>query len=136
MNITVPLHVRLLLTRTLLAAWVLFISAFNSLRASSTHPGNPADTIHTVSIKKLQATKKYQVRLFADARNQALFFYASGNSKKIFQLYVFDMEGRLVNQANIRNRETTVIRDFSKGNFFFEVFSNDERIENGKLEIN
>ena len=48
---------------------------------------------------------------------------------------LFDMDGRLVSQTQIRNRETTVLTNISEGNFLFEVFTDDERIENGQVII-
>ena len=36
---------------------------------------------------------------------------------------------------NIKNKETTVIDNIEKGNYLFEVFSDDERIENGQVII-
>ena len=64
-----------------------------------------------------------------------LFFSASGEQGKVYQLFVFDMDGQLIKQANIRNRQTTVINNIDKGMYSFEVFSDDERIENGTLSV-
>ena len=67
------------------------------------------------------------------------FFSASGPVKdgdgKVYQLYLFDIEGNLIKQANIRNKQTTVLNNLEKGTYVFEVFSDDERIENGQLFV-
>jgi hypothetical protein len=73
--------------------------------------------------------------LYPDARQQVLFFSANGGNGKVYQLFLFDMDGRLVSQTQIRNRETTVLTNISEGNFLFEVFTDDERIENGQLKV-
>jgi hypothetical protein len=73
--------------------------------------------------------------LYPDARQQVLFFSASGENGKVYQLFLFDMDGRLVSQTQIRNRETTVLTNISEGNFLFEVFTDDERIENGQVKV-
>jgi hypothetical protein len=91
--------------------------------------------IHTILVNKSLNSRKYKIGLYPDARQQVLFFSASGADKKIYQLYMFDMDGKLVNQASIRNRETTVLTNLSEGNYLFEVFINDERIENGQLTV-
>jgi hypothetical protein len=127
--------------KQILPAMLLLLLTVNPHEAKATVSSfrifhSTTDTIHSVSVKKLHSTKNYRVRLFPDATRKALFFYASGRTQRIYQLYVFDMDGKLVNRVNIRNRETTVLNNFTKGNFFFEVFSDDERIENGKIEIN
>jgi hypothetical protein len=93
------------------------------------------DTIHSIQVSKSQSSKKHKIRLYPDARQQVLFFSANGQDGKVYQLFLFDMDGRLVSQTRIRNRETTVLTNISEGNFLFEVFTDDERIENGQLTV-
>lgn len=93
------------------------------------------DTIHSIQVTKAQASKKHKIRLYPDARQQVLFFSANGEDGKVYQLFLFDMDGRLVSQTHIRNKETTVLTNISEGNFLFEVFTDDERIENGQLTV-
>lgn len=130
------------LTRGLTAfSLVLFIQC--SALASPGIPGgktSPApdtglETIHSIQVSKAQTNKKYKIRLYPDARQQVLFFSANGEDGKVYQLYLFDMDGRLVNQAQIRNKETTVLTTIPEGNYLFEVFNDDERIENGQLTV-
>ena len=118
----------------------LFIqcSAFAALGNSDggSHPTLAgSDTIHSIQVSKALSSKKHKIKLYPDARQQVLFFSANGEDGKVYQLYLFDMDGRLVNQTRIRNRETTVLTNISEGNFLFEVFTDDERIENGSLTI-
>jgi hypothetical protein len=100
-----------------------------------TFPGSGYDTIHSIQVNKSQSSKKYKIRLYPDARQQVLFFSANGEDGKVYQLFLFDMDGRLVSQTHIRNKETTVLTNISEGNFLFEVFTDDERIENGQLTV-
>jgi hypothetical protein len=99
------------------------------------HANGSPDTIHSIQVNKSLVSKKNKIRLFPDARQQVLFFSANGGDKRVYQLYLFDMDGRLVNQASIRNKETTVLTSLSEGNYLFEIFTDDERIENGHLVI-
>jgi hypothetical protein len=101
----------------------------------STFPGSGYDTVHSIQVNKSQSSKKYKIRLYPDARQQVLFFSANGEDGKVYQLFLFDMDGRLVSQTHIRNKETTVLTNISEGNFLFEVFTDDERIENGELTV-
>lgn len=89
----------------------------------------------TILVQKQTTSKKYKIRLYPNASHEVLFFSASGNNSKVYQLYLFDMYGTLVKQANIRNRQTTVLNSIEKGDYLFEVFSDDERIENGQVFI-
>lgn len=93
------------------------------------------DTVHSIQVSKSQTSKKYKIKLYPDARQQVLFFSVNGEEGKVYQLFVFDMDGRLVSQTRIRSRETTVLTNISEGNFLFEVFTDDERIENGQLTV-
>jgi hypothetical protein len=90
---------------------------------------------HSLVIQKALTSKKYKIKLFANANREVLFFQANGAAGKVYQFYLFDMEGKLVKQAQIRNKETTMLANFSKGDYMFEVFSDDERIENGTIAI-
>ena len=81
-------------------------------------------------------SKKYKIRIYPNATHEVLFFSANGEEGKIYELFVFDMDGKLVKRIQVRNRETTLLKTFQKGSYMFEVFSNDERIENGSMLIN
>ena len=101
-------------------------------------PATFADTssiIHSIRVNKALTSKKYKIGLYPDARRQVLFFSAEGGDKRVYQLFLFDMDGKLARQATIRNKETTVLTDIADGNYLFEVFSDDERIENGQLTV-
>jgi len=89
----------------------------------------------SIVVEKQFTSKKYKIRLYPNASQEVLFFSASGEQRKIYQLFLFDMDGRLVKQANIKNKQTTVINNIDKGIYLFEVFSDDERIENGKVTV-
>lgn len=89
----------------------------------------------TILVQKQVTSKKYRVRLYPDANHEVLFFSARGHDEKVYQLFLFDLDGKLVKQANIKNKQTTVLEDIDKGNYLFEVFSDDERIENGQVII-
>jgi hypothetical protein len=104
-------------------------------RSSGGHYASGSDTTHSIQISKSMSSKKHRIRLYADARQQVLFFSAAGENGKVYQLFLFDMDGKLVSQTQIRNRETTVLTNISEGNFLFEVFTDDERIENGQLTV-
>ena len=133
---TVPLKKTALSPAALLTIIGLALGVQNPAFATGrppTYPGN--DTIHSIQVSKAQTSKKHKIKLYPDARQQVLFFSASGEDGRVYQLFLFDMDGRLVSQTRIRNRETTVLTNISEGNFLFEVFTDDERIENGQLTV-
>ena len=97
--------------------------------------GSNNDTVRSIRVSKSLSSKKSKIQLYPDAKQKVLFFSADGEGKKVYQLYLFDMDGKLVSQASIRNRETTVLENISEGNYLFEVFTDDERIENGNVTV-
>jgi len=89
----------------------------------------------TILIQKQQISRKHGIRLYPDAGHHVLFFGAKGIYGRAYQLYIFDVEGKLVKQVNIKNKQTTVLENIEKGDYLFEVFSDDERIENGQVIV-
>ena len=89
----------------------------------------------SIVINKLLTSKKYKIKIYSGAKQEVLFFNASGEEGKVYQFFMFDVEGNLVKQTQIRNKQTTMIANITKGNYTFEVFSDDEHIENGTLTI-
>lgn len=89
----------------------------------------------TIVIKKQTVNKKIKVKLYPSANQQVLFFSATGEAGKVYQLFLFDLDGKLVKQVNIRNKQTTVLNNIGKGDYLYEVFSDDDRIENGQLLV-
>lgn len=89
----------------------------------------------TILIQKQQTSRKHGIRLYPDAGHHVLFFGAKGIYGRAYQLYIFDVEGKLVKQVNIKNKQTTVLENIERGDYLFEVFSDDERIENGQVIV-
>jgi hypothetical protein len=124
-------------TRNLVKALCLCTTIFMLLCIQASAATSPpfSGTRDTILISKTQSSKKHRIRLYPNADNNVLFFSASGEAGRVYQLFLFDMDGKLAKQIQIRNRETTVLTNIIKGNYLFEVFSDDERIENGQLAI-
>jgi hypothetical protein len=102
-------------------------------RASVSKKGTrPFDTI---IITKNQVSKKYKIKLFTGAMQDGVFFTVNGETGKIYQLFFFDMDGKLIRQAQIKSRETTLLGTFAKGDYMFQVFIEDEQIENGTMQV-
>ena len=89
----------------------------------------------SIFIQKQITSKKHKISLYPNADQQVLFFGVNGAEGKVYQLFLFDVDGRLVKQSEIRNKQTTLIRNIEKGTYLFDVFSDDERIENGQIIV-
>ena len=59
----------------------------------------------------------------------------SANTNGTFHFYIFDLESTLVYQAVLTNKEKKNIENLKKGTYTYDVFENDESIEEGKIII-
>ena len=118
---------------TLMVVFQLSLSSAQANVISFAPVSNKADSI---IVTKTQVSKKCTIRIYPNATHEVLFFSVNGGEKKVYDLFIFNMDGKLVSRTQVRNRETTLLKSFAKGSYFFEVFSNDERIENGNMTIN
>ncbi len=89
----------------------------------------------SIIVKKKNGHRSSRVAIYPDVTQKILFFNVKGVSGKVYQLFVFDMAGNMVKQAEIRNKQTTFIKNFEKGNYLFQVFSNDDRIGEGQIAV-
>lgn len=59
----------------------------------------------------------------------------STNMSDSLHFYIFDLEGTLINQTFLNNKEEKTITDLKKGSYIYDVFENDESIEEGKIIV-
>lgn len=77
---------------------------------------------------------KNHTRLQHTNRFENMLILFPGNNWKNCQLFLFDMSGKLVKRTNISETEKA-LAGVDKGNYFFEIFNADERIENGSIIV-
>jgi hypothetical protein len=123
---TVPIHLALL---TALA----MVASSTSAKLNGSKPIIPESD--SIFVQKQITSKKSNIRLYPDVNHQVLFFSANGEENKHYQLFLFDIEGKLLKQVDIKNKQTTVINKIAKGTYLFEVFCDDVRIENGQVLV-
>jgi hypothetical protein len=88
-----------------------------------------------ILVSKTQNNKKHRMRLYSNDREDQILFSVNGPEGNTYQLYLFDMDGHMVTQANAGSRETRVLNGIERGNYLFEVFTHDEQVESGQLTI-
>ncbi len=86
-------------------------------------------------ITKNLNNKKHKVRLFTASDYKTLLFTVDGVDGKKYTLFVFDLDGKLVIQSAIQNRETGILPEISAGAYLYEVLVDDTRVETGELKI-
>ena len=84
---------------------------------------------------KISGNKNQIIQVYSGANKQTLFFSAKLKQKKNCRFYMFDMDGTLVAENNIYKKQGVEFTNMQRGNYYFEIFSEDKRIENGTLTI-
>lgn len=118
--------------------FTFFLMTVRSINSSGTTPhSNQLLNLSTDSIivKTINNKNVPEIRLYPDSTNEVLLFTSTGLYRKVYQLFVFDMDGRLAKLTQVRNKETTSLAQLEKGNYMYEVFSNDDRVENGSITV-
>jgi len=90
---------------------------------------------YSVVVNKNLNNKKHKIRLYTDAGRENILFAVNGVAGKKYQLFIFDMDSRLVSQANTSSGEISVVNNISAGNYLFEVIVGDEEVESGQLSV-
>jgi hypothetical protein len=99
------------------------------------YAGGSLPVPNAVMITKNLNNKKHKVRLFTASDNKTLLFTVNGVEGKQYALFVFDLEGKLIVQSLIQNRETGILPEISAGNYLYEVLVEDTKVENGQLKV-
>jgi len=90
------------------------------------------NTSNLISIDSAK-TKRTAIKIYPNPSYGKLSVSAITSSSLHF--YVFDMEGTLVFQAVLQNKERSIIENLKKGTYAYDVFEKDESIESGKIII-
>jgi len=59
----------------------------------------------------------------------------SNNASSTIHFYIFDLEGTLIYQTVLNNKEIKTIENLKKGTYLYDVFEKDESIEEGKIIV-
>ena len=132
---------KLLLPRIILTLIAIMFLVFALMMSTETY-GAYAKPLHqsskysdSILIYKQVLNKSYKIGLYPDAAQKVVFFTVKGSEGKVYQLYIFDLEGNLVKQSEIRNKQTSYISEMERGTYVFDVFCDDDKIGNGQIAV-
>ncbi len=78
--------------------------------------------------------KKNCVRLYPNPTSDGII-KVNSNSSEPLHFYIFDLEGVLISRVSLGAKEQKTISDLKKGTYMYDVFKNDESIEQGKIIV-
>lgn len=89
----------------------------------------------SIVVRILQSKKPPVFELYPDVSQEVLLFTAKGEKGKMYQLFLFNIDGKLIRQTQIHSKETSLLSGLEKGDYLFEVLSDDDRLGNGNIAI-
>lgn len=118
--------------RNLLFVGLFLLVTFNVFAQESFQ--NTSNTISDDSSLKIKSMQgRSVVKLYPNPSYGKVS--VSANSASSLHFYIFDLEGTLVFQAVLNNKEKKIIEHLKKGTYLYDVFEKDESIEEGKIII-
>ena len=79
--------------------------------------------------------KKSVVKLYPNPTWSGTVKVSTNLNGEALHFYVFDVEGTLIGQAFLQDKQPHTIGNLKKGVYVYEVFKNDESIEQGKIFV-
>jgi hypothetical protein len=115
---------------------VLILVAITGVYASpkngKTADNNFSDSLQTAKIKV--EAKKSVIRLYPNPSWNGTITVSSNTSEKL-HFYIFDLDGTLIHQAVLKEKQKITVNDLKKGVYMYDAFLNDESIEYGKITV-
>ena len=109
----------------------LLLSAYGFLAPFN---GSNANNKFTRNNSTEQAPTKNIVRIFPNPSYNGTISVSSTITDKI-HFYIFDLEGTLIHQSILKNKQKQTIENLKKGVYMYDVFKDDVSAEHGKLVI-
>ena len=78
--------------------------------------------------------KKSTIKLYPNPTPNGVITVNSTINEPL-HFYVFDLEGTLLHRIILRGKEQKTITNLKKGTYMYDVFKNDESIEQGKIIV-
>lgn len=118
--------------RNLLLACLFSLVSFSVFAQKDfQNTSNTVSVDSSLKIKSIQA--KNVVKLYPNPSYGKVS--VSANTSSLLHFYIFDLEGTLVFQAVLNDKEKRTIDHLKKGTYLYDVFEKDESIEEGKIII-
>ena len=93
---------------------------------------NFSDSLLTTKIKIEE--KKSVIKLYPNPSWNGTITVSSNTSEKL-HFYIFDLDGTLIHQAVLKEKQKITVNDLKKGVYMYDAFLNDESIEYGKITV-
>ena len=117
-------------TKLALTAFTIFCGA-----AAHAQSANNSFSFSSVNETKTNWVKKNEVVAIYQNPSTAGEVTVTSKTDQLLHFYIFDLEGTLTYQTILKTKEKKSITSLIKGTYMYNVFANDESIDEGKLII-
>lgn len=111
---------------------ILFFVAFSFEAFSQTDVKEVSYVSDSYTLKK-EPVKKSSIKIYPNPSYGKISVSAITSTPLHF--YIFDLEGTLVYQVVLNNKDRKNIDTLKKGTYMYDVFEKDESIEEGKIIV-
>ncbi len=89
----------------------------------------------SIVISKISENKDYSIQLSSGNSPHKFLISVNKQQQKNYRFYMFDINGNMKAQIDIRSNEKVAFVNIEKGNYYYQIMSDDEKIENGQLTV-
>ena len=111
---------------------VAITGVYASPKTGRSADNNFSDSLQTAKIKV--EAKKSVIKLYPNPSWNGTITVSSSTSEKL-HFYIFDLDGTLIHQAVLKEKQKITVNDLKKGVYMYDAFLNDESIEYGKITV-
>lgn len=120
--------------RKLYSFSLLFLMSMAGYAAESDRNINAPKVSFSDSLVINPLKKRNIVKLDPNPTTNGSVSLSSRNGEEL-HFYVFDVEGTLVHQVHLKGKQKHTLSNLGKGVYTYDVFVNDESVEQGKLIV-
>lgn len=110
----------------------LLLCASNAAFATKAH--TTASFSDSLFVKPYTVSKKNVVKLFPNPSTDGYVTVSSETEEEV-HLYIFDLEATMLYRVTLTNKEKRAVPKLKKGTYTYDVFKNDESIEQGQIIV-
>ena len=96
---------------------------------------DPGEKAPAKKTKAANSRKNNIVKIYPDLFRRSMHVVAKENDGKEIDFYVFDLEGTLIQNFKMKEKDRQQLQGLEKGKYQYRVFTGDEESANGQFEI-
>jgi hypothetical protein len=99
------------------------------------NPGEEKPAKKKAKNKAFASLNNSSVKIFPDALKREMHVVAKNNDGKMIDFFVFDVNGTLVQNYKMKEKDHYRITGLARGTYVYRVFNGDEETATGNFEI-